>query len=109
MEAIWLLAGLLIGAAAGAWVMQRFESTRRSGAENAEVARLQAQLDAAQSTAQTLASARVELLALVKQGAGEELAQRGGEVVELVKAHLETTLTQAGADEEQRKRAVSEL
>ncbi len=109
MEAIWMLVGLAVGVVAGAWVMLRLERTRRAGDENAEVVRLQAQLDAAESTAQTLATAREDLLALVRQGAGEELAQRGGDVVKLVKAHLDTQLTQAGADAEERKRAVSEL
>src|SRR2546423_1606138 len=105
MHAVWLLVGLVVGAVAGAMVMVRFERARRAGAESAEVARLQAQLDGAQS----LASARDDLLALVKQGAGEELAQRGGEVVELMKAHLDKALTQAGADEEARKQAVAKL
>jgi DNA recombination protein RmuC len=103
MEAIWLLVGLIVGVIAGAWVMLRLERTRREGVQNAEVVRLQSQLEAAE----TLAGARENLLALVKQGAGEEFAQRGGEVVELIKAHLETTLTQAGADEDERKRAVA--
>jgi DNA recombination protein RmuC len=105
MEAIWMLVGLVLGLFAGAGVMLLVVRLRGAATESAEVARLQAQLDAAQ----TVAGARDELLALVKQGAGEELAQRGGEVVELMKAHLETTLTQAGADEEARKRAVAEL
>jgi DNA recombination protein RmuC len=109
MEAIWLLVGLVVGVLAGAWVMLRLERTRHAGAESADVARLQGQLDAAESTSQTLASAREELLALVRQGAGEELAQRGGEVVELMKAHLGTALTQAGADDAERKRAVAGL
>ena len=105
MEAVWLLVGLVVGVIAGAWVMLRLERTRQDGAESADVARLQSQLEASQ----TLAGARDDLLALVKQGAGEELAQRGGEVVELIKAHLDTALTQAGADEEERKRAVAGL
>lgn len=105
MEAIWLLVGLVLGLIAGAGVMFFIARVRTTAAESTDVARLQAQLDAAQ----TVAGAREELVALVKQGAGEELAQRGGEVVDLMKANLETTLTQAGADEEQRKRAVSEL
>ena len=70
MEAIWLLVGLVAGIIAGAWVTYRFARIRREGAESAEVARLQSQLDAAQ----TLAGAREDLLDLVKQGAGEELA-----------------------------------
>ncbi len=102
MEATWLLIGLAFGVVAGAWVMQRLERARRDGTESAEIARLQSQLEASQ----TLAGAREDLLALVKQGAGEELTQRGGEVVELIKAHLQTKLTQAGVDEEERKRAV---
>lgn len=105
MEPIWLLVGLVLGLFAGTGVTLLVARVRRVGAESAEVARLQAQLDAAQ----TIAGAREELVALVKQGAGEELAQRGGEVVELMKAHLEITLTQAGGDEEARKRAVTEL
>jgi DNA recombination protein RmuC len=102
MEAVWLSVGLICGAIAGAVVMARLERAQRDGEERAEVARLQSQLE----VAQTLAGAREDLLALVRQGASEELAQRGGEVVELIKAHLETTLTRAGADEEERKRAV---
>ena len=105
MEAIWLLVGLLFGVFAGAWVMFRLERTRYDGVQNADVVRLQSQLEAAE----TLAGARENLLALVKQGAGEEFAHRGGEVVELIKAHLETTLVQAGADEDERKRAVASL
>jgi DNA recombination protein RmuC len=105
MEAIWLLVGLVLGLFAGAGVMLLVARLRRAATESAEVARLQAQLDAAQ----TVADAREDLVALVKLGAGEELSQRGGEVVELMKAHLETALTQAGADDEARKRAVSEL
>ena len=109
MAGIWLLVGLLIGAAVGSWAMVRLERTRRAGTENAEVAVLRAQLQAAEATAETLATARDELLALVRQGAGEELAQRGGEMVELVKAHLEKALTKAAADDEERKRAVAGL
>src|SRR5690349_19988372 len=109
MEAIWMLVGLAVGGVVGAWVMLGLERSRRAGAENTEVVRLQAQLEAAESTAQTLASAREELLALIKQGAGEEVSQRGSEVVELMKAHLETALTQAGADDETRKQAVAGL
>jgi DNA recombination protein RmuC len=105
METIWLLVGLVIGVTAGAWAMLRFQRERHEGEQNAEVVRLRAQLDAAQ----TLTTAPDDILALVKQGAGEELAQRGGEVVELMKAHLDMALTQAGADDEARKRAVSEL
>lgn len=105
MEAIWLLVGLFLGLIAGAGVMLLVARLRRAATESAEVARLQAQLDAAQ----TVAGARDDLVALVKQGAGEELTQRGGEVVELMKAHLETALTQAGADDEARKRTVSEI
>jgi DNA recombination protein RmuC len=105
MEPIWLLVGLVIGVFAGAGGMLFAARLRRAAGESAEVARLRAQLDAAQ----TVAGAREELVALVKQGAGEELAERGGEVVELLKSHLETALTQAGADDEARKRAVSEL
>lgn len=105
MEAIWLLVGLVLGLFAGAGVMLFAARVRRAAAESAEVARLRAQLDAAR----TVAGAREDLVALVKQGAGEELAQRGGEVVELMKAHLDTALTQAGADEAARKRAVAEL
>lgn len=105
MEAIWLLVGLVLGLCAGAGVMLLVARLRGAARESAAVARLQAQLDAAQ----TVAGAREDLVALVRQRAGEELAQRGGEVVELMKAHLETALTQAGADEEARKRAVSEL
>ncbi len=109
MGAIWLLVGLGVGAVLGAWVMLRLERTRQAGVENAELVRLQVQLEAERSTSQTLASAREELLALVKQGAGDELAQRGGEIIALVKAHLDTALTQAGADEDARKQAVAEL
>ena len=109
MEAIWMLVGLAVGGVVGAWVMLGLERARRAGAENTEVVRLQARLEAAESTSQTLATAREELLALVKQGAGEELSQRGGEVVELMKAHLQTALTQAGADDEARKQAVAGL
>lgn len=105
MEAIWLLVGLVIGIFAGAGVMLFVARVRRAAGESAEVARLQAQLDAAQ----TVADARKELIALVKQGAGEELTQRGGELVEHLKSRLETALTQAGADDEARRRAVSEL
>lgn len=105
MEGIWLLVGLVLGFFVGTGVMLFAARVRRAAAESAEVARLRAQLDAAQS----VAAAREDLVALVKQGAGEELAQRGGEVVELMKAHLETALTQAGADEAARKRAVAEL
>lgn len=105
MEAVWLLVGLVLGLCAGAGGMLFVARVRGAAAESAEVARLRAQLDAAQS----VAGARDELVALVKQGAGEELAERGGEVVELMKAHLETALTQAGADEEARERAVAEL
>ncbi len=105
MEAVWLLVGLVLGLFAGAGGMLFVARVRGAAAESAEVARLRAQLEAAQS----VAGARDELVALVKQGAGEELAQRGGEVVELMKAHLETALTQAGADEEARERAVAEL
>jgi DNA recombination protein RmuC len=105
MEAVWLLVGLVIGTFAGAGVMLFAARVRRAAGESAEVARLRAQLEAAQ----TVAGAREELVALVKQGAGEELAQRGGEVVELLKSHLGTALTRAGADEQARKRAVAEL
>ena len=105
MEAIWLLVGLIVGAIVGAWIMHHLARARREGATSAEIARLELQLEAAQ----TFAGAREELLALVKQGAGEELAQRGGEVVELVKALLETNLTRAGAEDEERKRAVAGL
>jgi DNA recombination protein RmuC len=89
--------------------MRRLERTGQAGAEAAEVARLQARVESAESASQTLVSAREELLALVRQGAGDELTQRGGEVVSLIKAHLETAMAQAGADEESRKRAVSDL
>jgi DNA recombination protein RmuC len=109
MDVIWVLVGLVLGATVGVSVMVWVQRTRRAWTENAEVAGLRAELRAANSTTETLASARTELLALVKQGAGEELAQRGGEVVELMKAHLATALTQAGAGDEQRKRAVAEL
>lgn len=105
MEAIWLLVGLLVGGAAGVWVMARLERTRHAGAESADVARLQAQLESAQS----LAGAHDGLLALVRQGAGEELAKRGAQLVELLTAHLGNALTQAGADDAERKRAVAEL
>ena len=105
MEAIWLLVGMVLGLFAGAGVMLLVERLRGAAAESAEVAHLRAQLDAAQ----TVAGAREELLALVKHGAGEEFAQRGGEVVNLLKAQLETTLAEAGADNDARKRAVAEL
>lgn len=85
--------------------MARLERVRHAGAESADVARLQAQLESAQS----LAGAHDGLLALVKQDAGEELAQRGGQLVELLTAHLGNALTQAGADDAERKRAVAEL
>jgi DNA recombination protein RmuC len=105
MEPIWLLVGLSIGVSVGAWVTFRVTRARYDGAETAAVARLQAQLEAAQ----TVSGAREELLALVKQGAGEELAQRGSEVVDLIKAHLGAALTHAGADDEERKRAIAGL
>ena len=97
MGPIWLLVGLLLGTVIGAWLGMRFG---RSG-----VAGLQAQLEAAQ----TVAGARDELVALVKQGAGEELADRGSQFLKLMEAQLEKTMTQAGADEEARKKAVEEL
>jgi DNA recombination protein RmuC len=109
MQGIWLLAGLVLGVLVGASAMLRLERTRRSGVESAEIARLQARLDAAEATSETLASVGEQMLAIVKQGAGEELAERGGEVVNLVKLHLEAALTQAGSDEEERKRAVAGL
>lgn len=105
MEAMWLLVGLLVGGAVGVWMTARLERARHAGAESADVARLQAQLENAES----LAGAHDGLLALVKQGAGEELAQRGGQLVELLTAHLGNALTQAGADDAERKRAVAEL
>ena len=105
MEVIWILMALVVGTVLGALVMAWLERSRRAGAESADVARLQAKLEGAES----LLSAREDLLALVKQGAGEELALRGSEVVALVKAHLATTLTQSGADDEERKRAVAGL
>lgn len=97
MGPIWLLVGLLVGAVIGAWLGVRFG---RDG-----VAGLQAQLEAAQ----TVAGARDELLALVKQGAGEELAERGDQFLKLMEAQLEKTMTQAGAGEEARKKAIEEL
>ena len=109
MQAIWLLVGLVLGAVVGAFVTVRLERVRRAGAENAEIARLQERLDAAEASAQTLASVGEQMLAVVKQGAGEELAQRGGEVANLVKLHLEAALTQSGTDEDERKRAVAGL
>ena len=109
MQASWLLVGLVFGALAGAWVMRRLERTRHAGVHAAEVARLEGRVESAESASRALVSAREELLALVRQGAGDELAHRGGEVVTLVKAHLETAMVQAGADEESRKRAVSDL
>ncbi len=102
MGPIWLLVGLIAGAAVGAWVMRRFERARVTATENAENVRLQTQLEAAQ----TVANAREDLVAVVKHGAGEELAQRGNEVVELVKAHLDTKLTESGADEQARRQAI---
>jgi DNA recombination protein RmuC len=99
------MVGLVIGVIAGAWVTYRLARASRLGADSAEVARLQSRLEAAQ----TLVSAREDLLALVKQGAGEELAQRGGELVELIKARLETATTHAAADEDERRRAIAGL
>ncbi len=97
MGPIWLLVGLLLGAVIGAWLGVRFG---RSG-----VAGVQAQLEAAQ----TVAGARDELVALVKQGAGEELAERGTQFLSLMEAQLEKAMTQAGTGEEARKKAIEEL
>jgi DNA recombination protein RmuC len=105
MEAIWLLVGLVIGVFAGVGVMLFAARLRRASAESAEVASLRAQLEAAESRA----DAREELLALAAQGAGTELTQRGGELVELMTTHLDSRLTQAGASDEARTRAVAEL
>ncbi len=109
MEAIWLLVGLAVGGVGGSWAMLLLERTRRQGAENAEIAALRAQLDAVESTAQTLAGARQELLAVVQQGAGAEMGRRGGELVESLKTHLEANRIQSGADEEARRQAVANL
>jgi DNA recombination protein RmuC len=109
MQGVWLLVGLGIGGFVGAFAMLRFERARRDGVENAEIATLRAKLEASEATTQTFATAREEILAFVKQGAGEEIAQRGGEVVKQVTLHLEAALKQAGADDEERKRAVAGL
>jgi len=109
MEAIWLLVGLLMGAAGGGWAVVRLERAHRAGRESVEAARLQGELAGAEAARADLVAAREELLALVKQGAGEELAQRGSEVVERVQAHLRSALTQAGADDEKRKQQVESV
>src|SRR5688572_27618743 len=86
MEAIWLLVGLVLGVFAGVGAMLFAARLRRAGAESAEVARLRALLEAAESRA----GAREQLLALATQGAGTELTQRGGELVELMTTHLDS-------------------
>jgi DNA recombination protein RmuC len=105
VDVLWLLVGLSIGAVAGASAISRLEKSRRGVAESAEVTRLQSRLDAAE----TIAGARDDLLALVKQGAGEEIAHRGGELVALIKVHLESAVAQARANDDERKRAVAGL
>lgn len=97
MGPIWLLLGLLIGAAIGAWVGTRLGRARVGG--------LEAQLEAAQ----TVAGARDELVSLVKQGAGEELAERGNQFLKLMEAQLGKVLTESGADEEARRKAIEEM
>jgi DNA recombination protein RmuC len=101
MQAILILVGLVVGGVIGGVVMARLERARGGG----EIAALAAKLEASES----LAGAREELVALVKQGAGEEIALRGDDIIKHVKSTLDAALKQTGANDEERQRALSGL
>jgi len=89
------------------------DGLRSAGDSKAEVARLEAELDAERRVAteklEALTEVREELLARVGKSAGEVLDGRGKQLVEQLKAELSTVKVEATADMGKRQKAVEDL
>ncbi len=89
------------------------ESLRSAGVSNAEVARLETELEGERRLATeklaALTEVREELLARVGRSAGEVLDGRGKQLIEQLKAELSAVKTEATADMGKRQQAVEDL
>jgi DNA recombination protein RmuC len=118
MEAIWLLVGLLVGAAVVMLALRPrlralSNESARSGELERELVRAQAAVEHERALGTerlaTLADAQARMSDSFKALSADALQASVGRLTELAKAQLQTTEVQARGDLDQRQRAVEQL
>ncbi len=118
MNALWLLAGLLLGAGIVVVALRsRLRSlgheASRGGELERELIRVRSDLEHERSRAQerlaTLGEAQERLSASFKALSADALRASMSQLAELTRAQLQTAHTQAASDEERRRHAVEQL
>ena len=112
METVILLGVLVIGLAIGAlvgWVMRGSRASKEAANRQAEVARLQGQLEQAATTQQLLESAKAQFTEAAKLTAAEALQGNNDQFLKLANENLGKTLESAGRELQQRHQQFQEL
>ena len=112
MEIVILAGVLVLGVAIGAllgWVMRSSRASREAADRQAEVARLQGQLEQAATTQQLLESAKAQFTEAAKLTAAEALQGNNDQFLKLANENLGKTLESAGRELQQRHQQFQEL
>ena len=112
METVILISVLALGGAIGGlvgWVLRSGRATRESADRQAEVARLQGQLEQAATTQQLLESARAQFTEAAKLTAAEALQGNNDQFLKLANENLGKTLESASRELQQRHQQFQEL
>ena len=112
METLLLIIGLLIGAVlgvAGGWVVRSVRAGKEQADQQAEIARLNGQLEQAATTRQLLEQAKIQFSEAAKLTAAEALQGNNEQFLKLANENLGRTMEQAKGEFEQRHRQFQEL
>lgn len=112
METLFLTIGLFIGAVlgfAGGWVVRSGRAGREQADQQAEIARLNGQLEQAATARQLLEQAKVQFSEAARLTAAEALRGNNEQFLKLANENLGRTMEQARGEFEQRHRQFQEL
>ena len=112
METLFLTIGLLIGAVlgvAGGWVVRGGRAGKEQADQQAEIARLNGQLEQAATAQQLLEQAKIQFSEVAKLTAAEALQGNNEQFLKLANENLGRTMEQAKGEFEQRHRQFQEL
>lgn len=112
MEPLFLTIGLLIGAVlgvVGGWVVRGGRAGKEQADQQAEIARLNGQLEQAATARQLLEQAKVQFSEVAKLTAAEALQGNNEQFLKLANENLGRTMEQAKGEFEQRHRQFQEL
>ena len=112
METLFLTIGLLIGAVLGfpgGWVVRGGRAGKEQADQQAEIARLNGQLEQAATAQQLLEQAKIQFSEVAKLTAAEALQGNNEQFLKLANENLGRTMEQAKGEFEQRHRQFQEL